>query len=166
MVRVVEQEREAARALAAEADPADEGRLVPLVHQHDVCTVGRRLDVELLRVVEDGPQLGKGAAELVHGAEAVLLEKVAAAPAVARLEDAHGVAAPHELARDAAQEMRVAVVPVGDDRVVEERDVHAATRAELSAEPYAATGKQARVWTLTPIPTVSHAAASSSSTCR
>ena len=35
------------------------------------------------------------------------------------------VAAPHELARDAAQEVGVAVVPVRDERVIQHHEAHA-----------------------------------------
>src|SRR3954447_2513981 len=104
MVRVVEEEDEAARALAAEADLSHERRLVPLVDEHQIGTVRRRLDVERRRVVEDRPQLRERTTKFAGGAEAVLLEEVAPAPAVVWLEDADLVPARDEVARDAAQE--------------------------------------------------------------
>src|SRR3712207_8073977 len=52
-------------------------------------------------------------------------KEVGQAPAVARLEHAHLVAPAEQLAGHAAQEVGVAVVPVGHQRVVEHRDFHA-----------------------------------------
>jgi hypothetical protein len=68
----------------------------------------------------------------------VSLDEVPAAPAVTRLEDTDVVAEREQLTRDPAEEVRVAVVPVGDERVVEERDLHAATLRNVAACVYAA----------------------------
>ena len=59
---------------------------------------------------------------------AVLGLEVRAAPRAPRLVDIDRVAARDEFAAHAAQEMRVAVVPVGDQRMAEHYDAHAVSR--------------------------------------
>ncbi len=59
--------------------------------------------------------------------------EVDAAPGVVRLVDLDRVAARDQFAADAAQEMRVAVVPVGDQRVTEDHDTHAVSVGACAA---------------------------------
>ena len=56
----------------------------------------------------------------------MVADEVGAAPAGGGLEGADLVALGHQLAGDAAQEVGVAVVPAGDERVAEDDDPHAA----------------------------------------
>src|SRR5690554_6665791 len=57
----------------------------------------------------------------------MLLEQIRDAPGVSGLVDHHLMSARLELARATAQEMGVAVIPVGDQRVVEHHDTHSTT---------------------------------------
>jgi hypothetical protein len=70
---------------------------------------------------------GKGRADRVDRRGAAVAQQVRPAPAVLRLVGRHLVAAIAQLRDDAAQEVRVAVVPVRQQGVTEDRDLHAAT---------------------------------------
>ena len=61
-------------------------------------------------------------------------DQVLQAPGVARLEDADLVAAGEELGGHAAQEVRVAVVPVGAQRMAEDRHAHAGSSVARAAK--------------------------------
>jgi hypothetical protein len=65
----------------------------------------------------------------------VLGLEVEPAPGVVRLVHLEAVAALEQLVADAAQEMGVAVVPVGDQRMTEHYDAHAVSTAGPEAAP-------------------------------
>jgi hypothetical protein len=52
-------------------------------------------------------------------------QKLLAAPAVARLEDLHLKSPRYQLQPDAAKKMRIAVVPIGNQRVTEDYEPQA-----------------------------------------
>ena len=62
--------------------------------------------------------------DVANAPVAVLGPQVLHAPGVGRLVDADVVPAQQELAGDAAEEVGVAVIPVGDERVIEQDDLH------------------------------------------
>ncbi len=126
VVRVVEQKDEASAAGAPAADGAGEGRVGPFVDQHQVDAVERRVEVERLRVVEPRLEMGEAQLDVGERGGPLVGQQVLPAPPVGGLEDREIMAAPHELARDAAHEVRVAVVPVREDGVAEQRDPHSA----------------------------------------
>jgi hypothetical protein len=127
VVGVVEQEHVSTpRAAAVVPDPPHQLRLVPLVDEHEVAAVERAVDVERREVVARRRELRVRRPVPAQGVVTRLRGEVAHAPRVRRLEDVHLVAAREELGRHAAQEMRVAMVPVGDDRVAEDHDPHVA----------------------------------------
>jgi hypothetical protein len=122
VVRVVEEERERA-ARAALADPAHERGSV-----HSCTSTRSAPSSAEPRSSSSRSYAGcAGAGTLDEGTQrplAVVADEVRAAPAVARLVHAHLVPAREQLGDDAAQEVRVAVVPVGGERVDEEDDPH------------------------------------------
>ncbi|HET7313648.1 MAG TPA: hypothetical protein VFJ08_04775 [Salinisphaera sp.] len=103
------------------------------MHQHQIGAVERGIQIEPIRVVVMTGQLGIMPAKSVERGLAALLDQIAPAPAVARLVNAHVVAAPEQFARDPAQEMRVTVIPIGNQRVIEENDSHGAACARAAA---------------------------------
>jgi hypothetical protein len=127
MMRVVE-EQAAARARRAFAEPIDQSRIIPFVHQRHVRAGERPLAVEVRERVAMAAQLGKAPREFIHGRTAFAHEQVAQAPALGGFVDLHFVPARQQLAGAAAQEVRVAVVPVGHQRMIEERELHATAR--------------------------------------
>jgi hypothetical protein len=125
VVGVVEEQLVAVVPGAVGADPGDQLGLVPLVDEDEVGLVEGGVDVEFPRVVGSGLEVREGAGELAQRLLAVLALEVGAAPAVGRFVDRHLVPAVLQLGGDAAEEVGVAVVPVGDQRVGEDDDLHA-----------------------------------------
>jgi hypothetical protein len=124
VVGVVEEEAEAAFVFAVLADALDEGVVVPFVNEDQVGAGEGVVEVERLEVVGEAGEVGVGVVEFMDGFFAVFFAEVFDAPGVAGLIDADVVAAREELADDSAKEVGVAVVPVGDEGVIEEDDAH------------------------------------------
>ncbi|MBX9460955.1 MAG: hypothetical protein KL785_07555 [Brevundimonas sp.] len=128
MVGVVEQQGEAAAALAGAPDGGDERRLVPLVNDDQIGAVQRLLQ---LRLVETpAGQVRIGPPVRLQPGLAVVGDQVGAAPGVARLVHGHVVTPRDQVAQHAAQEMGVAVVPARLEGVGEIDDLHAAASAK------------------------------------
>lgn len=109
---IVEGEREAAAFQANAAELGDEGGIGPLMHDDHVGLAGRRFMLEIGSVDPD-PQIREGLAEGRDRSVTLIYDEIAPAPGIAGLERYGLVAAPDEFAHDAAQKMRIAVVPVG-----------------------------------------------------
>ena len=73
-------------------------------------------------------QFGESRGEARCGGGALRADQVGAAPAVFRLEAAYFVAPRQQFAQHAAQEMGVAVVPAGNQRLGEQDEAHASSR--------------------------------------
>ena len=124
MMRIVEQEREAAAGSAAPAERRNQLWTAPLVHQHEPGALQRCVQIGQHARVGLGCELGIGAPPFFQGLRAVITREIRPAPAVDRLKRARLM--PFRLQRtdDPAQEVRVAVVPVGDEGVREENEAH------------------------------------------
>jgi hypothetical protein len=122
MVRVVEQQHVGAPAGAMAADLSDEIVRVPFVHQHEIGRVEEGFEIDRARIVELASEPGIRAAKRGERVFSVIANEIGAAPPIGRLEHVDAVSARQELGRDAAQEMRVAVVPVGRQRMAEHYD--------------------------------------------
>src|SRR5687768_8797618 len=105
------------------ADAPDEVRIIPLMHNDHVGAVQHFIEVDSVRPVKRAAQVRIGGVKLVNGPFTTLLAQIAQAPVVLLLVNTHGVAALDELRGDAAQEMRVAVIPVRNKRVIEQNKV-------------------------------------------
>ena len=114
---VVEQQDVAAGREAMPAQRRDEPRLVPLVHDDDIGAVDNPIRVEVDAVVHLRPELRESRAEPPHGSFAMIAQQICPAPAVARLAGDGDMSAPLQFPHHAAQKMRVAVVPVGNQGV-------------------------------------------------
>src|SRR3954453_12358555 len=116
MVRIVEVESVVVpRPMLADAP--DELVRVPLVHDCDIRTVQRPIEVHGREVVELAADQRVGGLEAGDRRVAMLRTEILETPAVAGFENADLVAARDQLGRDAAQEMGVPVVPVRNQRV-------------------------------------------------
>src|SRR4051812_43688646 len=96
------------------ADAAHELGLVPFVNQHDVRAVQCRVKIELVEFVAMRVEKRKGALEIVDRFLPMLGEEILIAPRIARLVDVDAVTALEQLRGDAAQEVRVAMIPIGN----------------------------------------------------
>ncbi len=113
---------------AAAPDRGDQRRLVPLVDEHEVGIADERGDVGAF-AVGARRQLGIVASERRQSGLAAVAQQVVEAPGSLGLERHDVVAERLQLAQHAAQEMRVAVVPAGAQRMREGDDLHASTSA-------------------------------------
>jgi hypothetical protein len=122
------------------------------VDEDEVGAVERLAEVGGGARVGLGREAGVGPPPAEEPGLAVVADEVLAAPAGRGLERPDLVAAGQQLARDAAQEVGVAVVPAGLERVAEQDDPHAAAATGAARAPSPAiAGEGAR----TPPPTSS-----------
>jgi hypothetical protein len=105
----------------------DQLRLVPFMDQHQVCVIQHAIEIECFQVVTSARELRKCFLKLEHRTVSMFAKKVLDAPRVCRFVDLDRIASRQQLRRDTPQEMRVSVVPVGDQRLVEHDYAHAAT---------------------------------------
>ncbi len=128
----MEQQGEARPRLSQRADRGDQGRVVPLVHDHRVGAIAQGVEVRI-RAVGYGGELGIGVPVGGETGLAGVLQQVGQAPGALGLEGADLVAARDQLAQHAAQEVGVAVVPAGGERMGEVDQPHAAASCEAKA---------------------------------
>ena len=135
MMRIVEQQQIPPTAATMRGDALDQGRLVPFMHQHDIGAVERPIQIEPCGVVDGDRQIGIGLAPRFERRLALLGNQIAGAPPIRRLERPDRDAAALTFAEHAAQEMRVAVVPVGSQRMAKQHEFrhHATSRCAGSA---------------------------------
>src|SRR5829696_3888992 len=139
MVGVMKQKMVPSRLSAMAPKRFDQWDVVPLVHQHQVCTCKLPIEVERVEVVLRAPKGRVGALEPCNGFVTVLANQVLAAPGVRRLEHLDTVATRQKLSDHSAEKMRIPVIPVGHERVVKHHDAHArscrtaALRVRISA---------------------------------
>src|SRR6185437_6910039 len=121
----VMKEQAIARAVPAVLGQAtDEGGIGPLVDQQQIDVVERSVEINVGGLIKMAAQ---HRVRLAEGEKRVLADikaQIAQAPAVAWLENMQRVSALQQLACHAAQEMRVAVVPVRYERMAEQDDAH------------------------------------------
>jgi hypothetical protein len=124
MMGVVEEKGVAAAACPMPTNGAHEPGCVPFVDEDEIGACQQ--EVEIGRVsIERAGEIRIGAAPGGEPRRAGRRLQVRPAPARPRLEGMDLVAAGGQLAGDAAQEMGVAVVPAGGQRMAEEDDPHA-----------------------------------------
>jgi hypothetical protein len=124
VVRVMEEEEVAAARRSVLTDARHHLGIGPLVDEDEIRSEERLVEIERRRIVQLAPKRWIRAVEVLDGREPVISNEIDPAPSVGRLEDADDRAARFQLARDAAQEVRVAVVPVRHERVAEDHDAH------------------------------------------
>ena len=137
MVGVVKKRSEAV-AFARGQNGANHFRRVPFMHDHDVRVAQFFIEkgLETLRRIAAAVQVGKGGAEFAQGLlRSRLFQQVDIRPAVLRFVAADFVAQSPEFVGKAAEEMSVAVIPVGAPGMREEskpqRRTHARDPREL-----------------------------------
>src|SRR5690348_18129019 len=96
--------------------------------EHEVGAVQRFIEIERAIVLSDiDPR--KQPDHFTKHLLAAVADRVEAAPAIDRLVDDDFVTELLQLARDPAKEMRIAVVPAGGERMIEQDALHARTPA-------------------------------------
>gem|GEM_PF-4568549 len=132
VVGVVEEGDEVVTA-AGVADAFDELGGVPLVDDDEVGVFDGFVEIEGCGVVGDAFEEWIGGVEASDGIFAVFFAEVFDAPGVGGFVDEDLVSARDELRGVTAEEVGVAVIPVGDQRVVEKADFHAKEAVNAAA---------------------------------
>jgi len=116
-MRVVKQQLEMSTGRAPPPDTRDQGGRIPLVNNDQIGTVEDCVQIELRAVKAEIHARYQGRGITQCGLPAIL-QRVDAAPALARLADQNLMTEPGKFTRDAAQEVNVAVVPAGSECVI------------------------------------------------
>ena len=102
--------------------------------QHEIGAVERSAEVEFLRIEHGHGKIWISRAPGGERARSEIDGQIARAPSLFGLEGVYAETAPLQFAEHTAQEMRIAMIPVGAQGVAEQYDLrHHATRG--SAEP-------------------------------
>jgi hypothetical protein len=141
MVRVVKQQDEL-RAPVAGRDFPRQLRAVPFVNDDKVRVAQRRVEIQRFGRVTNRSEPRIDGMKSADRPGPVLGEELPDAPRILGLVNEHVVAAVSKFRGDSPKEVGVPMVPVGDQRVVEESDVHRRlswkpmpTRARLAMTP-------------------------------
>src|SRR6185369_15708884 len=121
---VVKQQLVLAALFAVSPDAPDQIVVVPLVHNDGLGTAQRAVEIQLRGLIGNTLQARISRMKSLDGCSAGVLEQVHQAPAICRLIDRNFVAPRLQLPGVAAQEMGVAVVPVGNEGMIKQRDLH------------------------------------------
>ncbi len=124
VVGVVKQKPELCAAPAQESDPTHQLGLVPFMDDHGVHAVQRPFHAGKTRRIKNGPEVTEAPVEFESRPGAVPADEILKAPTVLGFENSHLMSPADQLGGDSPQEMSVAVVPIGDNRMVEKRYPH------------------------------------------
>ena len=132
VMRVVEQQAEAATALARRSQPRDQSRIVPLVNDHQI-GIGSQFGRIGILAIDRGRETRIAFAPRSETFVAVIAKQILQAPRALRFKGFHRVPAHRQLVEQSTQEMRIAVIPARLQRMGEIGDLHAATSWAASA---------------------------------
>ncbi len=90
------------------------------MHEYEIAAFQSLLQIESVGRIRFAAKIGKRANESFDCVRTVISQETLTAPAILRFEDAHVVTASDQLRGNTAQKMRVAMVPIGNERMVEE----------------------------------------------
>jgi hypothetical protein len=108
----VEKRAVAAVVCAVSTDTSDELMLIPLVYDHELRAGQRAIQIEFAQRVLVRTELRVALVKRSNRRLAVLLHKVLPAPRIGWFVNDYVVAPRDQLSRDAAEKMRVSVVPI------------------------------------------------------
>src|ERR1700730_8773238 len=127
MRRVVEEKLVAgARPHTMLSQTAQQLRVIPFVCNDDIGTSQGSIEINAQRVVEHTTQLRIGCVKGLDDSIATLLAQVVKAPSVRGLEDPDRVAQGQQFAGNTPQNVGTGMIPVGNERVIEQDEAHGA----------------------------------------
>src|SRR3569623_1250600 len=124
MVGIVKQEARTRMGGAIFADTTHELMIVPFVHDDEVGAVDQLADLVVLHIVKVAHELGNVPMKVGERARSLIAEEMGETPSAVRFIYLHLVPARLEFAHHATQEVGIAVIPVGHQRVIEHHDTH------------------------------------------
>ena len=105
-------------------DDVNNCRRIPFVHEYRIGVIGGLFDIQIVCVTAQLDPWHKHR-NLGQRGCATFGKRVGPAPAIRGFIDVHLMSEPQQFPREAAQEMRVAVIPARDERVIEQDELHA-----------------------------------------
>jgi hypothetical protein len=115
MMSIVKEKHIVWMAAPVRADLRHQAVAVPFVDEHKISIVQGPVEIEIPFPVERAAEAREQPSELAQWFDALLDGEVLQTPAVRRLVDTDGMPPRLQLGDNAAQEMRIAVVPVGQE---------------------------------------------------
>ena len=100
-----------------------QGRVIPFVNEYDVGVVEHLFEIDRRQFVEPTAETRIGGVEGGDGRAALILTQVACAPSVVWLIDGYTMTKIEQFVGNTTKEVRVSVIPVGNERVIEEHEV-------------------------------------------
>src|ERR1041384_4954859 len=94
------------------------------MHQYDIRTIQRTIKIEFPIVIPLDREPREEPAEGLHRLFALFANQVLDAPRILRFKNPNMVAARIQFSGDAPQKMSIAVIPIRQQRVAEENNVH------------------------------------------
>jgi hypothetical protein len=121
VVCVVKENTKICPALPVLSNARDQPGRIPFMHQDKVAARQSFVQIGLIRRIRFAPKRREGMVEGFDCFRTVISQQILTAPATLRLEDANRVPARYQLGRNATQKMCVAVIPIRNERMVEQR---------------------------------------------
>src|SRR5690242_7060879 len=127
MMGVMKQEDIVTVALMMRPNTADEFRLVPFVHEHQLNAIQQTLESQPCQRVGRATQVRVCLTESAQRCRPMLGHEIDQAPAGPGLKHADLVSTGLQFIGNTPEEMRIAVIPIRTQRMVKQGDLHAAT---------------------------------------
>jgi hypothetical protein len=121
----VKEEMIASHQSSVAPDCLDQTVIVPFMDQDQVGTIELAIEVQGLEGVLETLQRGVSPVKSCDSALTMLQKEMLATPGCCRLQYSYPVTASLQLAGDATQEVGIAVIPIGNQRVIKHHDTHA-----------------------------------------
>ena len=130
MMGVVKKKAIAAALCPMTANAPNEFRIIPFMHENEIGAIESLVEIERREFVKLTFEPRISSRESVQRSLAMFGAQVAQTPALLWLVDFDFMAALDQLGRDTAKKMGVTVIPIGEERVIEKDDLHAARSPE------------------------------------
>jgi hypothetical protein len=145
MRSIVEEKFVAACVQAVITQAPQERGIVPLVCDDNIRVGQQSIQIHVRRVVETASQSRIGRMKCLDDSFATLFAQVVEAPTVRGFQDLDRMAQCQQFARNTAQSVSAGVVPVRDERMVEEDEAHEAFSPVESHRIYASDARDGTI---------------------
>lgn len=125
VVRIVEEQFEVIALAPEGSDARYQFVLVPLMNYHEIRFGQSLVKIQILQLIKFGREQRIRAAKVAYRGVPIFRPQILQAPVSRRFVNDNLVAPLNELGGVAAEEMRVAVIPVRQERLIEEDYFHA-----------------------------------------
>src|SRR5437016_4631201 len=124
MVRVMEEQQNTGADRSPLAEIRDKLGIIPFMHHDDVDAIADTIEIKGLRIIDLQIHARHQVLDFRQDARPAIAQRVAATPGVFRLINRNLMTKADELARNAAQEMGVAIIPARYKGLIEKSELH------------------------------------------